>query len=91
LKAPIIGNFLAWISAWIELKWVHPDDEVMLHKASPQHPVPGSYHLIHADKGVALWLQHMQKQTRQESLAISETEVTTGRNGQKKHAHSSTR
>lgn len=91
LKAPIIGTFLAWISAWIELKWVHPDDEVMLHKASPQHPTPGSYHLIHADKGVALWLQHMQKQTRQESLAISETEVTTGRNGQKKHAHSSTR
>lgn len=85
LKVPIIGNFLAWLSAYIELKFVHPDDEVMLHKATPQHPTPGSYRLIHADKGVGLWLQHMEKQARQNSVVISETEMIAGLDGREQH------
>ncbi len=74
LQAPVIGNILAWLSAFLELKFVHPDDERMLHTAQPQHPTGGSYRLIHADKGVSLWLRHMDKQLRQELAAIEETE-----------------
>lgn len=64
LRAPAIGNLLAWLSAYIELKFVHPDDERMLRTAEPWHPTAGSYRLIPADKGVALWLKHWERQSR---------------------------
>ena len=90
IKAPVIGKILAWISAYLELKLVHPDDERLLGTVEPQHPTMGSYRLIHADKGIGLWLRHVHKQTRQDSLVLSEAEVTAGLNGREKHVHSST-
>src|ERR1044072_6817454 len=77
VKAPLIGRFLAWISAFIELKFVHPDDERMLGTAEPQHPTARSYRYIHADKGVRLWLQHKDKNMKQESPVIEETKLPT--------------
>lgn len=72
LRAPAVGNLLAWLSAYIELKFVHPDDERMLQTAEPRHPTAGSYRLIHADKGVALWLRHYERQMRQAHPALEE-------------------
>ncbi len=91
MEAPVIGKILAWISAYIELKTVHPDDERVLRTVEPQQPALGSYRLIPADRGISLWLRHIQKQTEQDSLILSETEVTAGLNGREKHVLSSTR
>jgi hypothetical protein len=77
LKFPVIGRALAWLSAFIELKFVHPDDERLLHEAEPRHPTARSYHLIHADKGVALWLQHMDRQLKRATPLIEETKIGT--------------
>lgn len=90
VQAPIIGKFLAWISAYRELKIVHGDDERVLKTIEPQHPTVGSYRLIPADKGIALWLRHVDKHTQQDSPFFGETEAA-GLNGRAKHVHSSTR
>ena len=71
IQSPVIGKILAWISAYLELKLLHPDDERLLDAVEPQHPTMGSYRLIRADKGIGLWLRHVDKQMRQELPAFN--------------------
>ncbi|HEX5874387.1 MAG TPA: hypothetical protein VFY60_07035, partial [Pyrinomonadaceae bacterium] len=71
VQAPVIGKFLAWISAYLELKFVHPDDERLLGTVEPQHPTMGSYRMIPADKGIGLWLRHIDQQARQDSFSYT--------------------
>jgi hypothetical protein len=49
----------------------------VLGTAQPQHPTVGSYRLIHADKGVGLWLKHIDKLKRQKPAVVEETEEET--------------
>ena len=57
LQIPIIGRMVAWLSAFIELKLVHPDDERMLRSLQPETTEQGANHLVDADRGIGLWLK----------------------------------
>jgi phenylpropionate dioxygenase-like ring-hydroxylating dioxygenase large terminal subunit len=73
VRLPILGALIARLSAELERKLVHPDDERQLKTLRPPLPGGSENQFIKADKGVAVWLrryhQELETQSRPQRTA----------------------
>lgn len=55
INLPLLGSLWTRFLAWTELRFVQPDDELMLLESWPEHGDSRVNHLVRADAGIATW------------------------------------
>lgn len=79
VQLPVLGTLIARLSAELERKLVHPDDERQLKILRPKLPGGSENQFIKADKGVALWLRRYQQELEHQSRPEwSASQIETG-------------
>lgn len=55
ITAPLLGSMWTRFMAWGELKFIQPDDALMLETSTPLHADVKDSKLVRADAGIGLW------------------------------------